>query len=69
MTPEKAAVARRLYDAREHTVAGIARTLGVSRASVYRHLPAAGPPGALPAPPAAETAPRPGRRGPGSRRR
>src|SRR5215211_7740862 len=43
MTPAKAAVARQLYDSRQHTVAAIARTLGVSRASVYRHLPVAGP--------------------------
>ena len=43
MTAAKAAVARQLYDSRQHTVAAIARTLGVSRASVYRHLPAAGP--------------------------
>jgi hypothetical protein len=69
MTPAKAAVARRLYDSREHTVAGSAQTLGVSRASVYRHLPAAGSPADPPVPPAAETAPRPGRQGPGRRRR
>ena len=38
MTPQKLAVARQLYDARQHTVAAIAKTLGVSRASLYRHL-------------------------------
>jgi DNA invertase Pin-like site-specific DNA recombinase len=38
MTPQKAALARQMYDTREHTVAAIARTLGVSRASIYRHL-------------------------------
>lgn len=38
MTAEKVAVARQMYDSREHTVEAIARTLGVSRASVYRHL-------------------------------
>ena len=38
MTPQKLAVARQLYDARQHTVAAIAATLGVSRASLYRHL-------------------------------
>ena len=38
MTPQKAALARQMYDAGEHTVAVIARTLGVSRASIYRHL-------------------------------
>ena len=40
MTPEKAAVARQLYDARRHPVAAIAKTLGVSRASIYRALEA-----------------------------
>src|SRR5215213_1847875 len=40
MTPEKAAVARQLYDARRHPVATIAKTLGVSRASIYRALEA-----------------------------
>ncbi|MGI8433826.1 MAG: helix-turn-helix domain-containing protein, partial [Nocardioidaceae bacterium] len=38
LTPQKAAVARRLYDSREHTVAEIAKVLGVSRATIYRHL-------------------------------
>ena len=38
MTPQKAALARQLYDLRQHTVAAIAQTLGVSRASLYRHL-------------------------------
>jgi DNA invertase Pin-like site-specific DNA recombinase len=38
MTPEKIRVARQMYASREHTVEAIARTLGVSRASVYRHL-------------------------------
>ncbi len=38
MTPEKAAVARQLYESRQHTVAAIAETLGVSRASIYRHV-------------------------------
>lgn len=46
MTPEKVRLARQLYDSREHTVEAIAQTLGVSRASIYRHLepgtPAAG---------------------------
>jgi DNA invertase Pin-like site-specific DNA recombinase len=69
MTPAKAAVARQLYDSRQHTVAAIARTLGVSRASVYRHLPAAGPAGDPPAPAAAAPEPRPRRRGAGRRRR
>ncbi len=47
MTPDKLEVAREMYASGEHTVAAIAAVLGVSRASVYRHLappdrPAAG---------------------------
>ncbi|MGH2715856.1 MAG: recombinase family protein [Thermoleophilaceae bacterium] len=38
MTAEKLRVARELYEAREHTTAQIARVLGVSRATLYRHL-------------------------------
>lgn len=38
MTAEKAKVARQMYDSREHTMAVIARTVGVSRATLYRHL-------------------------------
>ena len=38
MTPDKLAVAREMYASGEHTVAAIAAVLGVSRASVYRHL-------------------------------
>ena len=38
MTPEKIAVARQMYDSREHTVEAIATTLGVSRKTIYRHL-------------------------------
>jgi DNA invertase Pin-like site-specific DNA recombinase len=38
LTPQKAAVARRLYDERKHTVAEIARIVGVSRATLYRNL-------------------------------
>lgn len=38
MTPEKVRVARQLYDARELTVDEIAKTIGVSRKTVYRHL-------------------------------
>jgi DNA invertase Pin-like site-specific DNA recombinase len=38
MTPEKLKAARQLYDARQHTIAEIAATLGVSRASIYRSL-------------------------------
>jgi DNA invertase Pin-like site-specific DNA recombinase len=38
MTPAKLQMAQQMYDSREHTVAQIAKTLGVSRASIYRHL-------------------------------
>jgi DNA invertase Pin-like site-specific DNA recombinase len=38
MTAEKVAVARQMYASGEHTVAAIAAVLGVSRASIYRHL-------------------------------
>ncbi len=38
LTPHKAAVARRLHDGKEHTVAEIAKILGVSRATIYRNL-------------------------------
>ena len=38
MPPDKVAAARQMYDSRQFTVEAIARTLGVSRASIYRHL-------------------------------
>jgi transcriptional antiterminator len=38
MTPEKVSVARQMYKSREHTVEAIAKTLGVSRKTIYRHL-------------------------------
>jgi DNA invertase Pin-like site-specific DNA recombinase len=38
MTAHKLQVARELYRSGEYTVAAIATTLGVSRASIYRHL-------------------------------
>jgi len=38
MTPDKIATARQLYDGRKHTVAQIAAIVGVSRATLYRHL-------------------------------
>jgi DNA invertase Pin-like site-specific DNA recombinase len=38
MTPDKIKVARQLYRARELTVEEIAKTVGVSRKTVYRHL-------------------------------
>ncbi|MHB8312778.1 MAG: helix-turn-helix domain-containing protein [Candidatus Dormibacteria bacterium] len=41
MSPDKVATARRMYESKEFTIEAIARVLGVSRASIYRHL--AGP--------------------------
>ena len=38
LTPDKAKVARDLYEAKEKTVAEIAEIVGVSRATIYRHL-------------------------------
>jgi DNA invertase Pin-like site-specific DNA recombinase len=40
ITADKLRVARELYNAREHTTAQIAELLGVSRATLYRHLTA-----------------------------
>ena len=38
MTAHKVRVAQELYRSGHYTVAAIATTLGVSRASIYRHL-------------------------------
>jgi DNA-binding CsgD family transcriptional regulator len=38
MTPEKIAIARQMYASRLYTVEQIARTLGVSRGTIYQHL-------------------------------
>jgi DNA invertase Pin-like site-specific DNA recombinase len=38
MTAHKLQVAEEMYRSRQFTVAAIAKTLGISRASVYRHL-------------------------------
>jgi predicted transcriptional regulator len=38
MTAHKARVARELYRSGQYSVAAIAKTLGVSRAFIYRHL-------------------------------
>lgn len=38
MTLDKVKVARQMYEGREHTVEAIAKTLGVSRKTIYRHL-------------------------------
>jgi DNA invertase Pin-like site-specific DNA recombinase len=42
MTSHKLQVAQTMYRSGQYTVAAIATTLGVSRASIYRHLPHAG---------------------------
>ena len=38
MPPDKVAAARQMYDSQQYTVEAIAKVLGVSRASIYRHL-------------------------------
>lgn len=38
MTEDKIRVAREMYDSKRYTVEAIAKTLGVSRGTVYRHL-------------------------------
>lgn len=38
MTADKVKLARQMYDSKEHTVESIAKTLGVSRKTIYRHL-------------------------------
>jgi len=38
MAATKIALARQMYDGQQHSLAEIAKTLGVSRASIYRHL-------------------------------
>jgi hypothetical protein len=38
MTEAKIRLAREMYASRQYTVAAIASTLGVSWASIYRHL-------------------------------
>jgi len=38
MTATKIALARQMYDAQHYSLVEIAKTLGVSRASIYRHL-------------------------------
>ncbi len=38
MPPDKVATARQMYESKRYTVEAIAKVLGVSRASIYRHL-------------------------------
>lgn len=42
LTPAKLAAARKMYDAREHTVAEIASIVGVARSTLYRALDPSG---------------------------
>jgi predicted ArsR family transcriptional regulator len=42
MTSRKLQIAQAMYSSGQYTVAAIATTLGVSRASIYRHLTHAG---------------------------
>ena len=42
LSPKKIQVARQMYAAGDSTVAEIAKVLGVSRATIYRHLDDAG---------------------------
>lgn len=42
MTPDKIKVARQLYGAKDRTVEEIAKTIGVSRKTVYRHFAVSG---------------------------
>jgi DNA invertase Pin-like site-specific DNA recombinase len=41
LSPDQVAVAQRLHRDGKHTVSEIAKVLGVSRATIYRHLPVA----------------------------
>ena len=43
MPPDKVATARQMYESKTYTVEAIAKVLGVSRASIYRHLADATP--------------------------
>jgi AcrR family transcriptional regulator len=38
MTPEKVKAAQTMYNTGDSTIAAIASVLGVSRATIYRHL-------------------------------
>lgn len=67
MPLDKVATARQMYDSKDYTVEAIARVLGVSRASIYRHLTASTADGDAPntdvvSPPARRKPPRADRR-------
>lgn len=38
VTPEKAKIIKEMYDSREYTLEQIAKTVGVSRMSIYRSI-------------------------------
>ncbi len=59
MTPAKLAVARQMYDSREHTTAAIAAVVGVSRATLYRALAGPGKAALFPTPDDAPPPPAP----------
>jgi DNA invertase Pin-like site-specific DNA recombinase len=44
LTPGKLAIARQMYASRQHTMQAIAEVVGVSRATLYRHLTPTPPP-------------------------
>ena len=51
LTPDKLAVARQMHASRQHTMEAIAEVVGVSRATLYRHLAEPPPPPQKPARP------------------
>ncbi len=61
MPPDKVATARQMYESKKYTIEAIAKVLGVSRASIYRHLEEGPPPpgvGAVASPPPPSPSPR-----------
>jgi ACT domain-containing protein len=48
-TPTKVAMAKNLYADHRHSIADICKSLGVSRATLYRYLDTPTPPDAQPA--------------------
>lgn len=55
MSADKVTTARQMYSSKKFTVEAIAKVLGVSRASIYRHLVDPALPGELPASPPSPT--------------
>ncbi len=50
MPADKVATARQMYKSKNYTIEAIAKVLGVSRASIYRHLADGSPPSPSPSP-------------------